>query len=108
MLTSRFQGISLPLIALLVLSSNSIAGHFPDPKRDRMIADWERAKEYTLDYLNAATNELITFEPTPEMRSFARQMLHIAEANYGFASAASGKTSPITFGDLETASEKYN
>lgn len=96
------------LIALLLLTPfRSPASGVPDPDRQTMISDWERAKAYTLEYLNAVTDEVIAFEPTPEMRSFGRQMLHIAESNYGFASAASGKVSPVTFGDLEAASEKY-
>jgi uncharacterized damage-inducible protein DinB len=65
------------------------------------VADWERAKAYTLEYLNASTDEVINFKPTPDMRTFGQQMLHIAEANYGMSSAAAGKTSPVPFGSLE-------
>jgi len=65
------------------------------------VADWERAKAYTLEYLNASTDEVVNFKPTPEMRTFGQQMLHIAEANYGLAAAAAGKTSPVAFGSLE-------
>lgn len=71
-----------------------------------MVADWERAKAYTMEYLNASTDEVINFKPTPDMRSFGQQMLHLAEANYGLASAASGKTSPVAFGSLEK-SDKF-
>ncbi len=66
-----------------------------------MVSDWERAKAYTQEYLNASTDEVINFKPTAEMRTFGQQMLHIAEANYGFAAAAAGKTSPVAFGSLE-------
>ena len=72
-----------------------------------MLADWERAKAYTLEYLSAADEEVIAFAPNAEMRTFGQQMLHIAESNYGFASAASGKVSPVKFGDLEKDFEKY-
>lgn len=71
-----------------------------------MVADWERAKAYTLEYLNASTDDVINFKPTPEMRTYGQQMLHIAEANYNLIAAASGKTSPVTFGTLEK-SEKF-
>jgi uncharacterized damage-inducible protein DinB len=71
-----------------------------------MVTDWERAKAYTLEYLNASTDEVINFKPTAEMRSFGQQMLHLAEANYGFASTASGQANPIPFGSLEK-SDKY-
>ena len=71
-----------------------------------MVTDWERAKAYTLEYLNASTDEVINFKPTAEMRTFGQQMLHLSEANYGFASTASGKANPVPFGSLEK-SDKY-
>jgi len=72
----------------------------------QMAMDWERAKAYTQEYLNASTDDVVKFKPTPEMRTFGQQMLHIAEANYGLASMATGKTSPVAFGSLEK-SDKY-
>jgi uncharacterized damage-inducible protein DinB len=35
------------------------------------------------------------FKPTPEIRSFAQQMLHLADGNYLFATSASGKSNPL-------------
>jgi uncharacterized damage-inducible protein DinB len=72
---------------------------------DQMVADWERAKAYTQEYLNASTDDVINFKPTAEMRTFGQQMLHLAEANYGLASAATGKASPITWGALEKSDQ---
>lgn len=68
---------------------------------DKMIANWERAKAYTREYLDAMPEEGYSFKPTPEIRSFAEQMLHLADANFGLGSMASGKQSPHKFGDLE-------
>ncbi|HEX3387361.1 MAG TPA: DinB family protein, partial [Mucilaginibacter sp.] len=46
--------------------------------------------------------------PTPEIRSFAQQMLHIADANYVFATVASDKPNPIgeTFTSPHDLNEK--
>jgi len=63
--------------------------------KDQMIADWQRAKAYTKSYLDAMPESGYSFKPTPEMRTFAAQMLHLADANYYFASSASAKPSPI-------------
>jgi len=90
-----------------LISLNDRSGSASASKTTVMIAEWERAKAYTLEYLSAADEEVIVFKPTPEMRTFGQQMLHLAEANYGFASAASGKTSPIKFGQLEKAADDY-
>lgn len=75
-------------------------------KLSQMTADWERAKAFTKEYLDVATDATLTLKPTPQMRSFRDQMLHLAEANYGLVSGATGKKSPISFGQLEK-SEGY-
>ncbi|HEX8060119.1 MAG TPA: DinB family protein [Cyclobacteriaceae bacterium] len=71
-----------------------------------MIKEWERAKAYTKEYLDAMPEEGYALKPTPEMRSFAEQMLHLTDANYGFASAASGQTSPVGRGESEKTADK--
>ena len=103
----RVPVMALSLVSLISLLSFVSVREVTGPKTDAMVADWERAKAYTLEYLDAANDEVIAFKPTPEMRTFGQQMLHIAEANYGFGSAASGKANPITFGQLEKAADDY-
>ena len=68
--------------------------------------EWERAKAYTKEYLDSMPESGYNLKPTPEMRSFAEQMLHLTDANYGFASAASGQKSPVAFGESEKATDK--
>lgn len=105
---TQFVAIMLGIIATLPLRTpNSAYAQTAAPAADLTIGDWERAKAYTLEYLHASSDDVIAFKPTPDMRSFGQQMLHIAEANYGFGAIASGKASPFTFGDLEKAADKY-
>src|SRR5690349_23192507 len=66
-----------------------------------MVKDWERAKAYTKDYLDAMPDSGYALKPTPDMRSFAEQMLHITDANYNFAAAATGEKVPEGVGQLE-------
>ncbi len=73
---------------------------------DQLIKDWERAKAYTQEYLDIMPESGYGLKPTPEMRSFAEQMLHLTEANYGLAAAASGEKSPVGFGELEKTTDK--
>jgi uncharacterized damage-inducible protein DinB len=59
-----------------------------------LTADWERAKLGTQEYLDAMPEEGIGFKPTPAIRSFAEQMLHIADTNYIFGSIAGALPKP--------------
>ncbi len=68
--------------------------------------DWERAKAYTLEYLEAMPADNYDLKPTPEMRTFAQQMLHLTDANYGFTSAATGVESPIAMGASEKSTDQ--
>ncbi len=58
-----------------------------------MVADWTRARDYTKEYLDAMPEDGFGFKPSPDIRSFAEQFLHLANANYAFASAATGMAS---------------
>ncbi|NRF38338.1 DinB family protein [Pedobacter foliorum] len=71
-----------------------------------LVKEWERSKAYTKEYLDAMPESGYALKPTPEMRSFAEQVLHLSDANYGFASAATGAKSPFGQGELEKTSDK--
>ncbi|TDQ19447.1 putative damage-inducible protein DinB [Algoriphagus boseongensis] len=73
---------------------------------DDMVKDWERAKAYTKEYLDAMPADKYNLKPTPEMRSFAQQMLHLTDGNYGFTSAATGIASPVGMGESEKAADQ--
>jgi uncharacterized damage-inducible protein DinB len=71
-----------------------------------LVKEWERSKAYTKEYLDAMPESGYTLKPTPEMRSFAEQNLHLADANYGLASAALGIKSPFDQGIWEKNGDK--
>lgn len=73
---------------------------------DAMIREWERAKAYTKEYLDLMPDSGYALRPTPQMRSFAEQMLHLTDAHYGFSSAATGEKSPIGLGEAEKTADK--
>jgi uncharacterized damage-inducible protein DinB len=72
---------------------------------DEMVKEWERARTYTKEYLDAMPEAGYALKPTPEMRSFAQQMLHLTDGNYGFASAATGEKSPVGMGESEKTTD---
>ena len=74
------------------LASSSVFAQFT---QSQMIAEWQRAKIYTKAYLDAMPEDGYGFKPTPDIRSFAQQMLHISDANYVFSTVASDKPNPV-------------
>ena len=66
-----------------------------------LVKEWERAKMYTLEYLDAMPEAGYSLKPTPEMRSFTQQMLHLTDAHYVLAAVVTGAKSPVAFGDSE-------
>ena len=73
-----------------------------DAIKDQMVKDWERAKSYTGEYLQSMPADKYSFKAVDSIRSFAQQMLHLAQANIFFASTASGNKPLYQGYNLET------
>ena len=69
----------------------------------QMVKDWQRAKAYTVSYLNAMPADKYSFAPVDSIkRSFAQQMLHLAIVNLYLMSNASDQKPPAFMSaDLE-------
>ena len=65
-----------------------------DDRKGNLVADFERAKAYTIEYMDAMPADGYSFKPTDDIRSFAQQFLHIAGANYFFTSTLTGTDNP--------------
>jgi uncharacterized damage-inducible protein DinB len=70
-----------------------------------LVADWTRARDYTKEYLDAMPEDGLGLKPTPDIRSFAEQMLHLAGGNFNFISAATGIANPYQGKDLTKMEE---
>jgi uncharacterized damage-inducible protein DinB len=62
--------------------------------RSQMVKDWQRAKEYTMEYLNTMPADKYSFKANDSIRTFAQQMLHLASGNIFFTSQATGEKMP--------------
>lgn len=78
----------------------------PAPGRTALLVkEWTRAKLGVQEYVDAMPEEGIGFKPTPEIRSFAEQYLHIAGTLYIFASTVTGEKNPYEGRDIEKMEE---
>lgn len=62
-----------------------------DEIKAQFVSDWQRAKAYTLDYLNTMPADKYSFKAVDSIRSFAQQMLHLSAGNVGLISLATGE-----------------
>jgi uncharacterized damage-inducible protein DinB len=58
--------------------------------KQQMLKDWERAKAYTQEYLDAMPADKYGFRAVDSIRSFAEQMLHLAFSNVVLATVGTG------------------
>ena len=89
--------VSMLLFCCFLFSGKSSAQAFTNQElKDQMIKDWQRAKDYTNEYLNTmpADKYSYRFKPVDSLRSFAQQMLHLATANV-FLMATATDTPPL-------------
>lgn len=90
------------------LTSNA-QGLTSEDIRSQMIKDWERAKAYTVDYLNTMPAGKYSFKALDSLRSFSNQMLHLAAANVGLMmTATGGKPTSWLSQTLETRATAQN
>jgi uncharacterized damage-inducible protein DinB len=75
-------------VFLCLLSVNAQLG---ETIKTQLIKDWERAKAYTKEYLDAMPKDKYGFRAQDSVRTFAQQMLHLAQANMGLSSNGTGK-----------------
>src|SRR5580698_5149010 len=75
----------------------------------QLVKEWERAKSYTVDYLNAMPSGKYSFKAVDSIRSFAQQMLHLAQGNLFLMSTAVDDKPPafLQF-DLEHSATAQN
>ena len=99
----KWENIEVPIG---IVASTTSSGTNKPTEAEMMVKEWERAKAYTKEYLDTMPETGYALKPTPEMRSFADQMLHLTDANYGFGSAAFGSKPPAGTGEAEKGTDK--
>jgi hypothetical protein len=73
--------------SLLVLSAMA-APLAAQTDKATALADWQRTKDNVLHYVDAMPDSLMTYRPTPGVRTFAEQIGHIVESNHETAAMA--------------------
>ncbi len=105
-LTGAFAlNLAFGLVCFAQQAQGGAAMKAANPHTAHLVAEWTRARDYTKEYLDAMPADGIGFKPTPDIRSFAEQMLHLSAANFGFVATAAGVPNPQQGKNLETMEE---
>ena len=91
----------LPLFVLVTPSITNAQSLSGDDIKAQIVKEWERAKVYTVEYLNTMPADKYSFKATDSIRSFAQQMLHLAGGNVFLMSSASPDKGPSFGAGLE-------
>lgn len=107
---SCFLATMLVLVGLSSVSKANTVGYYynSDSLRAVLVKDWERARAFTKEYLDAMPEDGINFKATPDIRSFAEQMLHMAQGTIGLSANGTGKERIYPGKNLEKSDEYKN
>lgn len=72
-------------------STSAVLAAMPADVTTVLASAWKQNKDLTMAYAEAMPEEHYGFKPTPDIRSFAEQLLHIAGANYFLMSRVKGE-----------------
>jgi hypothetical protein len=85
--------IFFSVLFMCILTSSK--GQFADTLKLQLLKDWQRSKEYTLEFLNAMPSNLYIFRPQDSIRTFAQQMIHMAQGTVSLVEASTGHKIPL-------------
>jgi uncharacterized damage-inducible protein DinB len=89
--------ISLTLLSIQIANAQCT---FAETVKSQLIEDWKLAKTLTIEYLNTMPSDKYSFKAQDSIRSFAQQMLHLAQVNNAMVSIGTG--SPRIFSRLRS------
>jgi uncharacterized damage-inducible protein DinB len=75
--------------------SSSVNGQFTDSLKRQLLNDWQRSREYSLEYLSAMPSDMYVYRPQDSIRAFAQQMIHMAQGTVSLMEASTGQTIPV-------------
>ena len=82
---------ALLFAAAFFLFCATTGAQFNESVKTQLVKEWQRARAYTLEYLDAMPKDKYGFKAQDSIRSFAQQMLHLAQDIVIMVSFGTGK-----------------
>lgn len=95
-MATRFSNIqqlknTLLFTAAFFLVCVTTRAQFNESVKAQLVKEWQRAKAYSLEYLDAMPKDKYGFKAQDSIRSFAQQMLHLTQDIVIMVSLGTGK-----------------
>ncbi|MEQ6168429.1 DinB family protein [Ekhidna sp. MALMAid0563] len=86
-------------VSLILMSITTFC--FAQTSVETLVADYERAKAMSLEYVEAMPEDLFSNRPTEGVRTFAEQFLHASQGTIGLVSNGTGADRIYATANLE-------
>ncbi len=73
------------------------------PLSSEVAQDYRQIRDYIVRAAEQMPDSLYAFKPTPEVRSFAQQMAHVADDQFNLCAPAKGETRQAAYRAIETS-----
>lgn len=93
----KIISVALLLQAAMFFTTANAQALSAEDIKAQMVKEWERAKSYTVEYLNTMPANKYSFKAVDSIRSFAQQMLHLAGGNIFLMMNGTGIQAPAAF-----------
>lgn len=100
------KNITMKKLLVLISCMALMYSTHAQTKAQDLVKEWQRAKAYTKEYLDAMPESGYAYTPNPEIRSFAAQMLHLSDAIYGIIGSATDEKPSVGMGALEKSKDE--
>ena len=100
--------MALPVAVVLALVAAPSSAQMGDqmPVKDGLRGTNDSVKDWTTKAAQQVSEDLYSYQPTPEVRTFGQLFGHVANANFMICSGAAGEENPSKGKNFEKAASK--
>ena len=92
---------SIAVVVALLAGRGLLAASEKEPLTASVTADYQTVRDFVVRAAEKMPADDYAFKPTPEVRSFAQQIAHIADDQYNLCAPAKGETRKAAYTAIE-------
>jgi uncharacterized damage-inducible protein DinB len=100
------HGLRALAIVVAIAGSGTVSWAQSNPYSSDLKRDYEGIRDYFIRAAEKMPEAEYAFKPTPEVRSFAQQIAHVADDQYNLCAPARGESRKASYTDIESRLSK--